>query len=255
MNELNKLISELGISKVSLAKYLGVSRQMLYNYLGFDSIEKWPDENKNKLYNLFSVKSEAELKNLKLDNNIVKSVNSKLENAAKASTKDEIITDLKNFNRKEQGILSDIINLLKEKMEKNSSKETYNTYTYLYHFLQSMDANPELKYFMVYASKSLGFTDPDKYDFNENKQFIFESIMYSAFTIYKSGDLSRSKIKARHDSFVQEISNKQEEKLGRTLELNMNTLEALKELGYSEITAENAKEVLEKIAEIESRKV
>ena len=35
----------------------------------------------------------------------------------------------------------------------------------------------------------------------------------------------------------------------------MNTLEALKELGYSEITAENAKEVLEKIAEIESRKV
>ena len=32
MEELNKVLSELGISKVRLAKYLGVSRQMLYNY-------------------------------------------------------------------------------------------------------------------------------------------------------------------------------------------------------------------------------
>ena len=30
MNTLNKLLQDLGISKVKLAKYLGVSRQMVY---------------------------------------------------------------------------------------------------------------------------------------------------------------------------------------------------------------------------------
>ena len=32
MSKLNEVLNELGISKVRLAKYLGVSRQMLYNY-------------------------------------------------------------------------------------------------------------------------------------------------------------------------------------------------------------------------------
>ena len=33
MKRLNEILQELGISKVRLAKYLGVSRQMVYNYL------------------------------------------------------------------------------------------------------------------------------------------------------------------------------------------------------------------------------
>ena len=44
MEQLNKLLTELGISKVRLAKYLGVSRQMLYNYLALDSLNSWPKE-------------------------------------------------------------------------------------------------------------------------------------------------------------------------------------------------------------------
>ena len=40
MDQLNKLLQELGISKVRLAKYLGVSRQMVYNYLDSDNLEK-----------------------------------------------------------------------------------------------------------------------------------------------------------------------------------------------------------------------
>ena len=31
MDRLNELLQELGLSKVKLAKYLGVSRQMVYN--------------------------------------------------------------------------------------------------------------------------------------------------------------------------------------------------------------------------------
>ena len=42
MNSLNELLQELGISKVRLAKYLNVSRQMVYNYLELDDLNKWP---------------------------------------------------------------------------------------------------------------------------------------------------------------------------------------------------------------------
>ena len=46
-----------------------------------------------------------------------------------------------------------------------------------------------------------------------------------------------------------------EDKLSRTLELNNIKVQALKELGYTEINENNATEVFEKIAEIQSRKV
>ena len=38
---LNDILHELGISKVKLARFLGVSRQMVYNYLELDDINKW----------------------------------------------------------------------------------------------------------------------------------------------------------------------------------------------------------------------
>ena len=40
MRKLNELFQELGISKVRLAKYLGVSRQMVYNYLDGEDLSK-----------------------------------------------------------------------------------------------------------------------------------------------------------------------------------------------------------------------
>ena len=43
------------------------------------------------------------------------------------------------------------------------------------------------------------------------------------------------------------MPNKNEEKLSRTQELNTAKVQALKELGYTEINEDNAKEVLEKI--------
>ena len=46
MDKLNELLKELGISKVNLAKFLGVSRQMIYNYLELDDINKWPKDKK-----------------------------------------------------------------------------------------------------------------------------------------------------------------------------------------------------------------
>ena len=52
MDRLNEILRELGISKVKLAKFLGVSRQMIYNYLELDDLNKWPKDKKVLLLNL-----------------------------------------------------------------------------------------------------------------------------------------------------------------------------------------------------------
>ena len=126
---------------------------------------------------------------------------------------------------------------------------------YLYHFLQSMENTEELKYILAYMSKSMGFTEPNEFLFNPDKQFIFESILFSGMTIYNNGTASKIKLAESHKRFVQDIEHKKEEKLSRTQELNTAKVQALRELGYNEINESNAKEVLEKIAEIQSRKV
>ena len=252
---LNELLIELGISKVRLAKYLGVSRQMLYNYLAQRNLNDWPKEKAMKILCLLGVNTPDELKNIKVDGEYIIQVENRLNDGVKETNGKEILTDLKGFNKKEQELLTDIINLLKEKLADDKSKDTYNSYRYLYHFLQSMETNKELKYILAYMSKSMGFIDHTEYAFNENQQFIFESILFSAMTLYTNGGASRSKIAETHKRFVQEIEHKKEERLSRTQELNAAKVQALKELGYTEINNENAKEVLEKIAEIQSRKV
>ena len=55
MDKLNEILQELGISKVKLAKYLGVSRQMVYNYLELKSLNKWPKEKKILIFKLLNV--------------------------------------------------------------------------------------------------------------------------------------------------------------------------------------------------------
>lgn len=255
MKELNTILTELGISKVRLAKYLGVSRQMLYNYLGIDDINNWPKEKAAKLLSLLGIEDVSELSSVKITGEYIIDVENRLNEGVKDSSNKEVIADLKGFNKKEQELLSDIINLLKEKLANDKTKDSYNAFVYLYHFLQSMETNEELKYILAYMSKSLGFTDPMEFYFNKDKQFIFESILFSAMTLYNNGGASRNKLGDSHKRFVQHIEQKKEEKLSRTQELNTIKIQALKELGYTEINEDNAKDVFEKIAEIQSRKV
>ncbi len=255
MKELNTVLTELGISKVRLAKYLGVSRQMLYNYLAIDDISNWPKEKAAKLLSLLGVEDINELSKVKITGEYIIEVENRLNEGVKDTSSKEVIADLKGFNKKEQELLSDIINLLKEKLATDKTKDTYNTYVYLHHFLQSMDTNDELKYILAFMSKLLGFTYPVEFNFNKDKQFVFESIMFSAMTLYNNGGSSKVKLAESHKRFVQSIEQKKEEKLSRTQELNTVKIQALKELGYTEINEDNAKEVFEKIAEIQSRKV
>ncbi|MDD5888877.1 MAG: hypothetical protein PUC82_05280 [bacterium] len=255
MKELNKVLTELGISKVRLAKYLGVSRQMLYNYLAIDDINNWPKEKAAKLLSLLNIENIEELSSLKINGEYIIEVESRLNEGVKDSSNKEIIADLKGFNKKEQELLSDIITLLKEKLSSDKTKDTYNTYLYLYHFLQSIDTNEELKYILGYVSKSLGFIPANDFVFNNDKQFIFESILYRAMALYNSGNASKTKLAVAHKQFEEDIEHKNEEKLSRTQELNTAKIQALKELGYVEISEDNASEVLDKIAEIQSRKI
>lgn len=255
MNELNTVLTELGISKVRLAKYLGVSRQMLYNYLAIVDIKNWPKEKAAKLLSLLNIDDISELSNIKINGEYIIEVENRLNESVKENTSKEVLADLKGFNKKEQELLSDIINLLKNKLSSDKTKDTFNAYVYLYHFIQSMETTEELKYILAFMSKTLGFTDPMEFYFNKEKQFVFESIMFSAMTLYNNGGSSKVRLAESHKRFVQNIEQKKEEKLSRTQELNTVRIQALQELGYTEINEDNAKDVFEKIAEIQSRKV
>lgn len=257
MRTLNDLFQELGISKVRLAKYLGVSRQMVYNYLELDDINKWPKEKKLLLFRLLDIDDGDSdvINNIRINTDYLMAVESRLNQGVKNSSDIDSHFDLKGLDKESQTIVSDITYLLKEKLLDDNKNENYYAFLYLYHLLQSIDNVPEIKYIFGYMSKTTGFTNPEEFKFNEEKQFIFEGILYSALTLYNNGGASRSKLAESHKRFVQEIEQKNEEKLSRTQQLNTIKIQALKELNYTEINESNAAEVFEKIAEIQSRKV
>lgn len=259
MKELENLLYELGISKVTLSKYLGVSRQMIYNYLDSEDLGKMPRLKKLKLFRLLDIKSLEDVCNIKITSDYIEEVEERLKEAEKQEVPnpDEEILDLKDINAEEKDILLDIISSLKQIIDDEEGQEGKQAITlkYLYHFIKGLEKSKELRYWLVYVSKTLGMTNPTMYEFDEEKQIIFESILYSAMNLYNNGGASKSRIEETHRRFVLEIEQKNEERLTRTQELNTAKIQALKELNYTEITADNAKEVFEKIAEIQSRRI
>ena len=255
MKELNDLLGELGISKVKLAKYLGVSRQMIYNYLELDSLNKWPQEKRILLLKLLDIEdgSDKEIKNIKITSEYLENVESRLNQNVRDMNSQQF--NYKNLTREEQDLLNDLVFLIKEKFTEEKTKETYWIFLYLYHTLQSLDNVPEIKYIFAYLSKKCGFTNAKEFKFNDTRQFILESIVFTAFNLYNNGGASKTKLVESHNRFEQEIENDKEEKLSRTQQLNTFKVQALKELGYTEITKDNASEVLNRMAEIQSRKV
>lgn len=257
MKDVNNLLKELGVSKVKLAKYLGVSRQMVYNYLEMHSIDEWPKDKKTKLFLLFDIESIDEIKNIKPTNDYMVRVEKTLNDTdSDNNPREGINTNLKGLNKKSQKILSDIIALLKEKLSEDDAEGTsYNTFRYLYNFLQVMDDVDELRYVLAYFAKSNGFIGTKEFAFNEDKQIIFEGIMYQAISLFNNGGFSKAKVIETHRKFEAEVEQRHEEKLSRTQELYTVKSQALKELGYTEINEKNVTEVFERIAEIQSRKI
>mgnify|MGYP004527120557 FL=1 len=256
-DKLINLLRELGISKVKLAKFLGVSRQMIYNYLELGDINKWPKDKKILLLNLLGIKSPDEIGKIHITTDYIMQVENRL-NCLSDSKKEENNSRVGNdilsgVSMKNQELFIGIMDLVKEYLE-DSGIEGKNIVNYFYHYLQAINNTKELKYILAYVAKETGFEKPMEFVFEEDEQFIFESVMFSAMVLYRSGKASKSKLAESHRRFVNQIEQKMEDKLSRTMELNNVKAQALKELGYTELTVDNANEIFDKIAEIESRK-
>lgn len=256
MEELTNLLKEIGISKVKLAKFLGVSRQMIYNYLELDDLDKWPKDKKILLFNLLGINNSKDIKTIEVNTNYISSVEMKLNSLCDSKITNASLNGndiFSDISPKNQELFMGIIDLIKEYLE-DGGKEGYNIIKYLHHYLQAMNNTKELKYILAYVAKETAFEKPMEFAFEEDEQFIFESVMFSAMILYRSGKASKTKLAESHKRFVNQIEQKMEEQLSRTMELNNIRAQALKELGYTEINNENGAAVFEKIAEIESRK-
>lgn len=248
MKDLNDLLHELGISKVKLAKFLGVSRQMIYNYLEINDVNKWPKDKKVLLFNLLGIKSYEDTKNIKVTTDYIAEVEMRLNNTNFTNNENNNLLDGLDDSKKE--LLTKMIDLIKEIMEDENGIKVGE---YLFHFLQALRTNKELKYLLGYVAKETGFIKVSEFEFDQDGQYIFESIMFTAMVLFHSGKASKSKLIESHRRFETQIEHKLEEKMSRTMELNNIKQQALKELGITEINENNVSLVFAKIAEIQSR--
>lgn len=228
---------------------------MVYNYLDNDDLSKMPAEKCQLLFKLLEVNTCEEINKKELTEEYLQSVSNKIFNYKKIPNKKDEIIDLAGLKKEEQELVSNIVFIIKEMLNEDKTKNSYNTITYFYHFLQSIPSMRELKYILGYIAKSGGYIKPNVFDFNEEQQYIFESIMYSAMTLYANGGASKSKLSESHRRWETDLERKNEEKLSRTQELNTAKVQALRELGYTEINERNASEVFDKIAEIQARNI
>lgn len=256
VEKINQILKEAGISKVNLSKYLGVSRQMVYNYLDGNDLSKIPSEKCNLLFELLDVNSQDEILNKHVNKEYIQKIASKIFEERKGNSSKNKSVDLTELNNSDALLINDITIMLKNLIleGKGRSEENSALIEYIYNFIQNINSNKELKYILAFFSKNFGYTAPNKYVFDENNQFVLESIMFSAITLYNGGGASRSKLAESHRRWEEVLAAKKEEKLTRTQELNTAKLRALRELGYDKIDEKNASEVLDKIAEIMSTK-
>ena len=143
MSKLNDILHELGISKVKLAKVLGVSRQMIYNYLELEDINKWPKDKKVLLLNLLGIKSADDIENIKVDTDYILSVETRLNSLFDSSQKSEYVDNnlYNGIGKKQKELLHNIVELLRENLDDDNDSETYNAYRYLYYYLQAMETS------------------------------------------------------------------------------------------------------------------
>jgi len=133
MEKLNSVLQDLGISKVKLAKYLGVSRQMVYNYLELESVNKWPKEKKILLLKLLDIENgeEETIGNIKVTTEYLLEVENRLNEGVKEAQENDYL-DLKGLKKEEHSLISDITFLIKEKLVESDNHEKtsihYNIY-------------------------------------------------------------------------------------------------------------------------------
>ena len=108
VDKINLILKEAGISKVNLAKYLGVSRQMIYNYFDSNDLSKLSNDKCQLLFKLLGVKNEKELSEVEINDIYLQEVGSKIFTNSRKSTnvpkKNEVI-ELSGLRREEQELI------------------------------------------------------------------------------------------------------------------------------------------------------
>ncbi len=102
VEKINLILKKTNISKVNLAKYLGVSRQMVYNYLDSDDLNKMPAEKSGLLFNLLEVNNCNEILEKELTDEYLQSVANKIFNYKKSPSKKDEIIELTGLKKEEQ---------------------------------------------------------------------------------------------------------------------------------------------------------
>ena len=163
VEKINLILKKANISKVNLAKYLGVSRQMVYNYLDGDDLSKLPNDKCQLLFELLDVESISEILDIDVNSDYLQKVGSKIFDLKKTTTKKEEIIELSGLKKEEINLISDITIMLKNILieDKGREGEAFATVLYTHQFIQNLSTSKELKYLLGYFSKNFGYTDPN----------------------------------------------------------------------------------------------
>ena len=102
VEKVNLILKKANISKVNLSKYLGVSRQMVYNYFDSTDLSRLPNEKCQLLFDLLGVSSEKEILDINIDNEYLQSVGGKIFSSKKDnSVKKEDYIDFSGLKKDE----------------------------------------------------------------------------------------------------------------------------------------------------------
>ena len=110
VEKVNHILKQANISKVNLAKYLGVSRQMIYNYFDGEDLSKLPSDKCKLLYDLLDAYSDKEILDIEINNDyiftlrtnkeyIYKLTNILFENSTVINIEKTDLTGLEQVNR------------------------------------------------------------------------------------------------------------------------------------------------------------
>ena len=101
IEKINLILKKANISKVNLSKYLGVSRQMVYNYFDSKDLSKLPNEKCQLLFDLLDVSSEKEILDIEITNDYLQKIGSKIFDNKKSTSKKEELIDFGGLRKNE----------------------------------------------------------------------------------------------------------------------------------------------------------
>ena len=208
VEKVNLILKKANISKVNLSKYLGVSRQMVYNYFDGDDLSKLPNEKCQLLFNLLDVTSEKEILDINITNDYLQRVGSKIFDTRKSTPKKEESIDLAGLKKDEIMLIGEISQMLKNILIENKGREgeAYTTVEYVHHFIENLSTTKELKYFkLIKVSGAYWKADSN----NKMLQRIYGICFRSEEELNE------------HLNFLEEAKKRDHKKLGKELELFM----------------------------------